>query len=98
MPNQKKFQLPANARILSVEEAYIKIGCLEPCYEICRADGKPIMGAIYPLHPKDPFEPNWLSKDVEKVEPENYYWQHVYSRAENNHRRRQRNIYRIMDE
>ena len=98
MPNQKKFQLPANARILSTDETVVKTGSFEPCYEVSRADGTPIMGALYLLHPPDPFKPNWLSNDIEKVEPTEYYWTHVFSRAEKRRIHRERKIYRIVDE
>lgn len=95
MSNQKKFQLPANARILTADETFVKTGSFEPCYEVSRADGTPIVGALYVLHPKELFKPVSISSPEEPTE---YYWTHVFSRAEKRRIHRERKVYRIVDE
>ena len=97
--------LPANARMLSPSEALQKTGSAEPCYQLYRADGSPIVGALMainqkklralpgvsarPLAAEEPAPQRHYDDDGNEVGP----WIHVYSRAEKQEMRRVRKMY-----
>ena len=100
------FMLPANARMLSPSEALQKTGSAEPCYQLYRADGTPVVGGLYPVNQKKMTAlPGIVSARAladEEPAPQRHYdadgnevgpWIHVYSRAQKEEMRRVRKMY-----
>ena len=93
------FELPIGARILSTTETLNKTGSTEPCYQIYRTDGAPIVGGIYPLRPKKNIQLQKIttsSRSNETNENENNPWISVYSATEKYEARRIRKIYQTL--
>jgi hypothetical protein len=100
------FMLPANARMLSPSEALQKTGSEEPCYQLYRADGSLIVGALVPINEKKfralPGIVAAQSRPDDAPPPQRHYdadgnevgpWIHVYSHAEKQEMRRVRKMY-----
>ena len=98
--------LPSNARMLSPSEALQKTGSAEPCYQLYRADGSPIVGALYHVNQKKVSAlPGIVSARplaAEEPAPQRHYdddgnevgpWIYVRSRAELQEMRRVRKMY-----
>jgi hypothetical protein len=97
------FMLPLNARMLSPTETLEKTGSKEMCYQLCYANGAPIVGGIIPVQQKkaalpgivsaprcsEPAQQRHYDEDGNEVGP----WIHVYSHAELQEMRRVRKIY-----
>lgn len=87
--------------MLSADEALYKTGSTEPCYQILRPDGSPIVGGVYsvkqkktappvvPNRSREPASQRHHDNDGNEVGP----WIHVYSRAEKREMRRVRKMY-----
>ena len=100
------FMLPANSRMLSPSEALQKTGSAEACYQLYRADGSLIVGALMPINEKKlralPGIVAARALADDEPAPQRHYdtdgnevgpWIHVYSRAEKQEMRRVRKMY-----
>jgi hypothetical protein len=97
------FTLPLNARMLPPTEALQKTGSAELCYQLCHANGAPIVGGIISVQQKkaalpgvvsaprsnEPAQQRHYDDDGNEVSP----WIHVYSYAELQEMRRVRKMY-----